>query len=106
MQTHASHLRSRPLTTAITEIWFRVITLLFKVFQGKTALLLSAQKNSPKGCSHYFLFNVGPQPPGYLTAHEAIHLPLLPSGPDGVHETPLRKTKALRSDLEKEQIQK
>ena len=102
MQTHASHLRSRPLTTAITDIWFRVITLLFKVFQGKTTLLLSAQKNSPKGCSHYFLFNVGPQPPGYLTAHEAIHLPLLPSGPDGVHETPLRKTKALRSDLKKE----
>ena len=49
-----------------------------------------------------FLFNVGPQPPGNLTAHENDHLPLLPSGPDGIRKFPLRKTKAPRSDLKKE----
>jgi hypothetical protein len=48
------------------------------------------------------LFNVGPQPSGTLAAHVTDHLPLLPSGPDGIHGAPLRETKALRSDLEKE----
>ena len=47
------------------------------------------------------LFNVGPQPPGTLAAQAAIHLSLLPSGPDEVHETALRKTQALQPDLEK-----
>ena len=51
-----------------------------------------------------FLFNVGPQPPGNLTAHENDHLPLLPSGPDGIRKFPLRKTKAPRSDLKKESL--
>ena len=52
------------------------------------------------------LFHLGAQIPGALAAHEAVRLPLLPSGPDGVHETPLRKTKALRSELEKTALHK
>ena len=47
------------------------------------------------------LFNIGPQPPGYLTAQITIHLSLLPSGPDEVHEAALRETKTLRSNLRK-----
>ena len=49
----------------------------------------------------FMLFNVGPQPPGAPAAHETVRLPLLPSGPDGVREAPLRGTQALWSDLEK-----
>ena len=49
----------------------------------------------------FMLSNVGPQPPGAPAAHETIRLPLLPSGPDGVREAPLRGTQTLRSDLEK-----
>ena len=66
-----------------------------------------AHKKGRRPCDslHDILFNVGPQPSGALTAHEAIHLPLLPSGPDGIHEAPLRETQALRSDLKKEQKQ-
>jgi len=45
--------------------------------------------------------NVGPQYPGTLTAQAAVHLSLLPSGPDEVHETALRKTQVLQSDLER-----
>ena len=48
------------------------------------------------------LFHVEPQSPGTLAAHETIRLTLLPSGPDVVHEAPLRKTKALRPDLKKD----
>jgi len=47
------------------------------------------------------LFHVGPQSPGTLTAHGATLLSLLPSGPDEVRGTPLRKTKALWPDLKK-----
>ena len=35
------------------------------------------------------------QPPGTLAAHRSCHLPLLPSGSDGVHEFPLRKTQLM-----------
>ncbi len=49
------------------------------------------------------IFNVGPRPPatGTLAAHVRTHLSLLPSGPDEVHELPLRKTHYIRpqSDL-------
>ena len=48
------------------------------------------------------LFHVEPQSPGTLTAHGTIRLTLLPSGPDVVHEAPLRKTQALRPDLKKD----
>lgn len=34
-------------------------------------------------------------PSGTLAAHRNGHLPLLPSGPDGVHEFPLRKTQVI-----------
>ena len=34
-----------------------------------------------------------PEESGTLTAHEGAHLPLLPSGPGGVHKSPLRKTR-------------
>lgn len=37
-------------------------------------------------------FRFGPQPPGYLAAQTATRLSLLPSGPDEVHGTILRKT--------------
>ena len=53
-----------------------------------------------------FLSNVGPQSPGAPAAHETIRLPLLPSGPDGVREAPLRGTQALRSDVEKNDVEK
>ena len=32
--------------------------------------------------------------PGFPTAHAGIHLPLLPPGPDGVHECTLRRTQS------------
>ena len=50
----------------------------------------------------FIVFHVGPRrPSGFLAAHENDHLPLLPSGSDGVHEFPLRKTQPPpRSDLE------
>ena len=48
------------------------------------------------------LLNVEPQPPGALAAHAVSLLTLLPSGPDVVREAPLRKTRALRLDLQKE----
>ena len=47
------------------------------------------------------LFNVGPQSPGTLTAQATIHLSLLSSDPDEVHEIALRETKTLQSDLKK-----
>ena len=47
------------------------------------------------------LSHVGPQSPGDLTAHEAACLSLLPSGPDEVRKTSLRKTQALQPDLKK-----
>ena len=47
-------------------------------------------------------FHVEPQSPGTLAAHGTIRLTLLPSGPDVVHEAPLRKTQALRPDLKKD----
>lgn len=47
-------------------------------------------------------FHVEPQFPGDLAAHGTIRLTLLPSGPDVVHEAPLRKTQALRPDLKKD----
>ena len=50
------------------------------------------------------LFHVGPRLSGTLTAHDAYRLPLLPSGPDGVHRAPLRETKAPQSDLEKNAV--
>ena len=31
--------------------------------------------------------------PGTLAAHEVARLPLLPSGPGGVHKSPLRETR-------------
>ena len=34
-----------------------------------------------------------PAESGTLTAHEGARLPLLPSGPGGVHKSPLRKTR-------------
>ena len=37
-------------------------------------------------------FKARPRPPSTLAAHRGYHLPLLPSGPGGVHEPPLRKT--------------
>jgi hypothetical protein len=43
-----------------------------------------------------YYFSVGPQQKsGDLTAHKNYHLPLLPSGPDGVHEFSLRETQLL-----------
>jgi len=32
--------------------------------------------------------------PGCSAAHESVCLPLLPSGPDGVHKFPLRRTRS------------
>ena len=34
-----------------------------------------------------------PEASGFLAAHEGAYLPLLPSGPGGVHKSPLRKTR-------------
>ena len=51
--------------------------------------------------SRFILFHVESQFPGDLAAHEALRLSLLPSGPDEVHRTPLRKTQALQPDLKK-----
>ena len=38
-------------------------------------------------------FKARPRPPSTLAAHRGYHLPLLPSGPGGVHEFLLRKTR-------------
>ena len=58
-------------------------------------------KKSPEGL-HISDFSHGrPQFPGVLAAHAAYRLPLLPSGPDGVHRAPLRETKALQPALRK-----
>ena len=45
-----------------------------------------------------------PQETQRAVAPEKLLLPLLPSGPDGVHRAPLRETKAPQSDLEKNAV--
>ena len=58
--------------------------------------MLSKEAISQADCFFISVFRAGPrQKPGTLAAHESYHLPLLPSGPGGVHEFPLRKTRLL-----------
>jgi len=61
---------------------------------GRNSLRADKKKDS-RGCLRSLTRSDHGMPAesGTLTAHEGAHLPLLPSGPGGVHKSPLRKTR-------------